>query len=532
MNLYWFIVLPLIAGLLLYFFHSYKTRIIIIFLQIGFFLMAGNNFLEVRQTGVKLEIVGGYDLGLGIALRADLISSTMVLLTAFLFSCMLLYNLNKSYVNHLFLFLFVALEGLICGLFLSNDLFNIYVIIEVSTIIVTILIIFKKDSKSIYDGIIYLFVNLTSMTLFLLGIGYIYKILGTTDLTLLAQRIPEVANKQILIAPYALIISATCLKSAIMPLFSWLPRAHGTASAPSIVSAILSSLYVKGGVYLFIRVNTLFGPVFDIAFLFMVFGFLTATIGWIFALSQNDIKLMLAYSTISQIGVIVFNLSLGSTYGFWGAIYHILNHAIFKSTLFLTAGIIVDEYKTRDIRKISGVIKTMPDVSIASILAILGITGAPLFNGSFSKSLIEKGMSDSLLFELAFFLINLGTVLIFIKYAQIFKGPCTQRVTIGRNQQAVILILGATCLIMGIFGVNLIRFFFGFETSVSWLTYATKFLIYGVTVTLAYLLYDHGYAKVRLFKMIGALELSFNEIIMAIFIFLTGFILILIVQTI
>lgn len=531
MGLYWFIVLPLIMGLIFYFSHSYRSRVAVLAVQLGFLALAAKNFWEVKQNGVKLEVIGGYDPGVGITLKADLFSSTMVVLTVFLFSCMLLYNLNKSYVNHLFLFLFVALEGLISGIFLSNDLFNIYVMIEVSTIIVTILIIFKKDSQSIYDGIIYLFANLTSMTLFLLGIGYIYKIFGTTDLTLLSQRIPEITNARTLIMPFGLLTTAVCLKSAIMPLFSWLPKAHGTASAPSIVSAILSGLYVKGGVYLFVRIFDLFLPVFNETAIFMVFGFLTAVIGWIFALSQNDIKLMLAYSTVSQIGVIVFGLSLHSDYGYWGAIYHIMNHAIFKSTLFLTAGIIVDQYHTRDIRKISGVFARMPYVSIASIFAILGITGDPLFNGSFSKNLIEKGMSDFWLFETAFFIINLGTVLIFIKYAQIFKGKSTTKFQIRWNQKFVILLLAGTCFLMGIFGSNLMEFFFNFETAITWFAYLSKFIIYFFTMGAGYLFYHHIYVKIKLFGYIQAMELSFNEIIMAIFIFFTGFLVLLIFQT-
>ncbi len=530
MGLYWFIVLPLIIGLLFYFSHSYRTRVLVLLVQLAFFIMAWINFFDVKRTGTKMEIIGGYDIGVGITLKADLFSSTMVILTVFLFSCMLLYNLNKSYFNHLFLFLFVALEGLISGIFLSNDLFNIYVMIEVSTIIVTILIIFKKDSQSIYDGIIYLFANLCAMTLFLLGIGYVYKIFGTTDLTLLGQRIGQVSNERALIIPFALLVSAVCLKSAIMPLFSWLPRAHGTASAPSIVSAILSGLYVKGGVYLFVRIFDLFAPVFDETVIFMVFGFLTAVVGWIFALSQNDIKLMLAYSTVSQIGVIVFGLSLGSDYGYWGGVYHILNHAIFKSTLFLTAGIIVDEYHTRDIRKISGVFSRMPYVSIASLFAILGITGAPLFNGSFSKNLIEKGTGDSLIFDFAFFIINIGTILIFIKYSQIFKGKSPTRFFLRWNQKFVIMLLGSTCFLMGITGPYLMDFLFDFHTTVLWSSYLIKLSVYCFTVLAGYLFYRHIYVKVPLFGYIRAMELSFNEIIMAIFAFFTGFLILLIFQ--
>ncbi|MBN2221842.1 MAG: proton-conducting membrane transporter, partial [Vallitaleaceae bacterium] len=260
MSLYLFVVFPLFAALLGYLFSNRLSKSLIFLVQFVLFIMAILNFIEVRTNGPVLEVLGKYPLGVGISLKADIISSVLILLTVFLFSCLLLYNHHKTYMNHLFLFLFLILQGLLCGLFLSNDLFNIYVLVEVSTIIVSVLIIFKKDSKSIYDGMIYLLTNLASMTLFLLALGYLYRIFGTLDLTLLAQRIPEVSNPRTLIIPFALLITAVDLKAAIMPLFSWLPKAHGTASAPSIISATLSGLYVKSGVYIFIRIIDLFQP--------------------------------------------------------------------------------------------------------------------------------------------------------------------------------------------------------------------------------------------------------------------------------
>ncbi len=400
--------------------------------------------------------------------------------------------------------------------------------IEVSTIVVTILIVFKKDSKSIYDGIVYFFTNLASMTLFLFGIGYIYKIFGTTDLTLLSQRLHLLEDPQTIILPYVLLITSVSLKSAIMPLFSWLPKAHGTASAPSIISAILSGLYVKGGVYLFIRITTLFHPVVDAMFIFMLFGFMTAVVGWIFALSQTDLKLILAYSTVSQIGVIVFGLSLNSNYSYWGAIYHIMNHAIFKSVLFLTAGIIVDEYHTRDIREIKGVFKRMPYVAIASIIAILGITGAPLFSGSFSKSMIQAGVENTFLFELAFFIINVGTILIFMKYVQILKGDCKERFQIEWNQKFVILLLAGTCFLGGIFGSYIMSFIFDVNAYISASSYVNKLITYLITLLVAFGFYQTVYMRTRLFTKIQEIELTFNQIIMAMFIFFTGFFLLMI----
>ena len=523
MPLYLFILLPLVSALIGYISHAKGVKFLLMLLQFFFLGMGVLNFIVVRNFGTKFETLGGHKVGLGITLRADLFGSVMVVLTLFIFTCLILYNYNKSYMNHLFMFLFLTLQGLLCGLFLSNDLFNIYVLVEVSTIVVSILIIFKKDSSSIYDGMVYFLTNLASMTLFFLGIGYMYKIFGTLDLTLLAERIALVENKETLILPFVLLVTAVDLKAAIMPLFSWLPKAHGTASAPSIISATLSGLYVKGGVYLFIRLLNLFDPVFDGGEIFLVFGLMTAFVGFIFALSQTDIKLILAYSTVSQIGLIVFGLSIGSEYSYWGAIYHICNHAIFKTTLFLTAGIIIDEYGTRDIREVRGVFRRMPFISMAIIFAMLGITGAPLFNGSFSKYLIQSGSSGSLIYEVSFFIINLGTIMYFIKYSTMLLGKTNERSKIPWNQTLITIFLASICLAGGVFGSYFMEILFGINASISIQSYYDKFKIYMLSLVLGIAFYYFLYHKIGLFKKIREIELTFNQIVLSIFIFYSGF---------
>jgi multicomponent Na+:H+ antiporter subunit D len=119
--------------------------------------------------------------------------------------------------------------------------------------------------------------------------------------------------------PYALILTAVCLKAALMPLFSWLPKAHGTPSAPSVVSAVLSGLYVKNGIYLFIRCQSAFQPI-DVSTFFLVAGAVTAIAGAVFAIAQSDIKLILSYHTVSQIGLIMVALNMGSETAAVGAV--------------------------------------------------------------------------------------------------------------------------------------------------------------------------------------------------------------------
>ncbi|GKX32174.1 hypothetical protein SH1V18_46540 [Vallitalea longa] len=520
--LYVFILSPIMIATISYIFKTKYNNIIILICQLILFSCSIIDFIFVKYNSKLSCVIGNYKKGIGIALEADTISIVFVMLVIFLFTCMLIYNFNKHYMNNLFLFLFLILQGLINGIFLSMDLFNLYVLIEVSTLVVSILIMFKKDSSSIYDGMIYLFINIVAMTFFLLGTGYMYKIFGYLDFTTIYDNMHKVKDTKSLILPYSLLITAVSLKSAIMPLFSWLPRAHGSHSSPSIVSAILSGLYVKCGVYLFIRFQNLFSPAFDTNTIFLIMGFLTAVIGFIFALSQVDIKLILSYHTISQIGLIIFGLSLNDIYSHWGSIYHIINHAIFKSVLFLTAGIIIEEYETRDIRQIRGVYKRMPFVSIYTFIAILGITGAPFFNGSISKYLIQKGSYSGIL-DYGLIFINLGTILSFVKYLSMFKGTYTgKKYSPPINQKIAISLLGTLCFLGGIFGIRLIKLLFNISLLITFDGYLIKSILYIFSIILGILFYKFIYNKIKIFNHIREINLSFNQICLTITVYFSA----------
>ncbi len=526
-SLFLLIILPILISTLIYLFRWSWIKILALFMQLFVLAASINNFLYVKYNGTVMELIGSNEKYVGIALRADLLSCVMVMLTAFLFLMMLIFNFSKKYVDGLFLFLFLTLQALVTGVFLSNDLFNIYVLVEVSTVIVSILIMFKRDGRSIYDGMVYLFVNIVAMTMFLFGVGYIYKIFGVLDMTGVYEKMSLIEDPKAVIAPYVLLITAVGLKSALMPLFSWLPKAHGTPSSPSIVSALLSGLYVKGGIYLFIRVQEMFKPAIDASEYFLIMGFLTGVIGFILAILQSDIKLILSYSTISQIGIIMVGINYMHEYSYWGAVYHIINHAVFKSTLFLTAGIIVEEYGTRHLPDIRGVFKRMPIVAIASVISILGITGAPFFNGSISKYLIQSGARDSF-FEYSLFIINLGTLLCFIKYSSMFFGKDERTLAelssekykdVSTVRKIVVLFMAMLCFIGGIFGQKFISFLFNFNVSIGFIPYMEKVMIYFATLILGVFIYKWVIVKNKLFTRAREFELSFNDICLSIVIF-------------
>ncbi len=512
-----FIMLPIIIGLLLYILKHRLIKIIAVATEIMLFSMSLWYILHIGDQSIMTLLVN-VPLPYGMALRIDQLSATMLLLNNFLFLCMVVYSLKRPYMNKLFIFLFLSLQGMINALFLSTDFFNVYILIEVATIAVSILIMYKKDSQSMYDGMIYLLVNMVAMGFFLLGIGFLYKIFGVLDFVTIENLIPRLENKRVLLLPFSLLITGVSLKAALMPLFSWLPKAHGTASAPAVVSAILSGIFVKIGVYLLIRMMTIFSVAIQLQEFFLFLGFLTALSGFMFAMSQSDIKLILAYHTISQIGLILIGISGMKDQNNLGGVYHILSHGVFKSLFFLVSGILVQHYKTRKIKKMSGLWQSSKLVSIVLMIAILSITGAPLFSGGYSKYFISYGY-ESELFKWLFVIINAGTMASFIKFFRvIFSKPIDEpvKLQVDLNQKIVIITMALTCILLGFGGDMIANTIHHQPYTYSTLSQMSKIPVYLTSYLVSYLVFRYVLENSRALKFIKGIELSFNSINLAI----------------
>ncbi|MBT3320447.1 MAG: proton-conducting membrane transporter [Clostridia bacterium] len=512
------ILIPVFFGILTYTLPE-KIKKIVAIVGAGTTLVVCVMIFAQTTSGPMSLSLGGWDPPVGIMLFADRISSVLITLTSLLFFSLTIFEFGKKHSKRTFYMLFLILNGLLNGLFLVDDLFSIFVLIEVSTIVVALLIMYKRDSRSMYDGLIYLLVNIFSATFFLFGLAMLYKQTGTFSLSLLGDIITQ--DMPALYLPFAFIMTSVCLKAALMPLFSWLPRAHGTPSSPSVVSAILSGLYVKSGIYLFLRCQNAFSAI-DTQTFFLIAGIITAIIGFVFAIAQSDIKMILSYGTVSQLGLIMIALNTGSETAMWGGVYHIINHAIFKSMLFVGAGEIIAEYKTRNIYEMKGVFKRMPLISAAMIAAILGITGAPLFNGSISKYLISQGSND-LVGDIMLTLINLGTIVLFIKLSRIFAGNTGVKARVPANRAAVCVFLGATCLVLGIFGAPIIEFLFGIQVKIDTAGYIQKSIIFAASVVGAWLIYRFAVRDRAFWKRVRAFDLGFNKIAMSIVLFFVVF---------
>ena len=442
-------------------------------------------FLQSRGEALR-EILGGANNILYIELYGDQVALTFVCLTIFIFTVALLYSCNEAYFSQKFMLLLLILQGLTIGIFLTDDIFNLFILMEVSTLVVVLLIMFKKEFRCVYDGLYYLMIQIVAMLFFLFGIAYLYRVFGVLSITEMIRVLQLGADipAQTLLLPFAFLMTGICLKIGFFPLFSWVSRSYGTPSSSFTILMILSGLLVKGNIYVFMRLNELFYPTLDYRLFFLVLAFITGVGGAIKALAQKDIKLILAYSTISQVGLIMIGLFLPNQTAGWGSMYHILNHALFKSLLFLGTGMIVDKYQSRHAHKIRGVFKEMPVVALIIIIAILGITGAPFLNGSISKYWILDGSSGTLL-EPAIWIINMGTILVYVKYAMILFGKAPkalyhEQLVAPRVKVSILYVLGFMCLMGGLFGTQIVYFLFDIQLTLSLASLIQKGFIYVV----------------------------------------------------
>ena len=315
-----------------------------------------------------------------------------------------------------------------------------------------------------------------------------------------------------------MLLSAVSVKIALFPMHGWLPKAYSAPSAPPLVPAVLSGIYEAAALYLFIRVVTLFSGVIDITIFLFVMGFISGIFGFIRATIEEDIYLILAYSTVSQIGLIVIGVATGTEDGFWGSIFHVLAHSLFKSTLFLVTGDLLRHYGTRDISKIKGVMSTLPVTGIALVLGLLGLTGAPFFNGSISKALIGAGIYTNAMYVL-FNVITLGSIIYSLKLADMLVGENELSREIRDNkepksrQRWVTLMFGSLTLLTGLFGEGIMTFLYDYQINLTAQGLLQHAITYLILLTLGYFISRHIRKSENVFTSIVGINLSFNSMI-------------------
>lgn len=492
-----FVFIPIIGALIVYLFKN-KFATSLLFVGQALLIALYVLFLQRMQIdpSVSLIVFGGWDELFAISFYNDRLSMIFIGLTIFMWTMLLMYTYKTNRMENKFLFFFMFLQGIFLGLIQTNDLFNLFVFLELMTVLITILIAYKKTGPSFKAGIYYLLLNTIGAMFFLIGIIMIYYVYGTINIQYLVQNMHLHADQGLIKLAYVMMLSGISVKAAFFPLFTWLPTAHGVAQTS--ISGLLSGLVVKGALYMFIRINIhMFATAnYDMSNVFFYIGAFTALTGVIFALTQKDLKQILAYHTVSQIGIMLMGLSSIAELSFTGGLMHILNHALFKSLLFLGAGLVIHAYQTKKVYEIRGVLKSMPWTAILLIIGMLSISGAPFFNGFVSKSLIKYDFKYDELKMALFTLINIGTVTSFIKFSQILFGP--KVAVVKRKDLTQILsmsIIGLSCIAIGLFYIPIGAFVFNKDLSYVNIFDVRLWIDYMIMVMVGLLLYRHVIQK-------------------------------------
>ena len=343
--------------------------------------------LSVQKAGVIVIAVWGQLPPFGGCFEIDTLSIFMSGSIAVLGFLVAIYSIsymeNESRLTEFYTLMTFMMAGM-TGVVMAGDLFTLFVFWELMGLSSYVLVAFLKSKWGpIEAGFKYLVMSATAGAFLILSMAIIYGMTGTLNFAAIADSLRGAAASPWIIALFSTLVVGFGVKSAIVPLHTWLPDAH--PEAPSPISALLSGIVIETGLYALARVLFL---TFDPGMLKLPIAFLavlTMTLANVMALLQTDIKRLLAYSSIAQVGYMLIGLAAGTAYGFMGLFLHIFNHSMMKGMAFLASGSIVHETGTRDISSLRGIGKMMPVTSISLFIALLGLGGVPGTNGFISK---------------------------------------------------------------------------------------------------------------------------------------------------
>jgi multicomponent Na+:H+ antiporter subunit D len=294
--------------------------------------------------------------------------------------------------------IFLLLVTGLLGIVVTGDVFNLYVFLEISSLSGYALIAVGEDRAPL-SSYNYVIMGTIGACFYLLGVGYLYIVTGTLNMADLASLLPSLYDSKVVLVAFAFFMVGVSIKIAFFPLHAWLPDAY--TYAPSSVSAFVASTMTKVGAYVMIRIMyTLFQPYFSIEVLpaTTILGWVAAAAmlyGCVMALAQTDLKRMLSYIIVAEVGYIVMGVSLENRMGFTGAVLHILNDALMMACLFMAVGAIMYKTGSRDIRGLGRLNRKMPLTIAAFAIAGLSIVGIPPTCGFFSKWYLVLGAIDA-----------------------------------------------------------------------------------------------------------------------------------------
>jgi len=434
---------------------------------LGCLAISGALLLQVAAEGEISYAFGGWAAPWGIEYRLDALNTPLLFLVSAVAALVAWYSHRcaaaEIAADRLYLFYLVLqlhLAGLL-GVVGTGDVFNLFVFVEIASLSSYALLGLGQDRRALLAAYRYLLLGSLGATFLLVGIGYLYALTGTLNMSDLAERLGPVAHTRTAVMAFAFITVGLALKFALFPLHVWLPDAY--TYAPSPIAAFFAATGAKVYLYAWLRVGfTVFdqGSILEQAQLDKVLiaaASLAVLFGSLAALLQRDLRRLLAYSSIAQIGYMVLGASLATVGGMAAALLHLFYHALVKGALFLAVGCLCLRAGTARLEQLRGIGPRMPWTTAALALAALGLVGVPLTAGFVSKWYLAQAMLDRGWWWLA--LLILGGSLLAACYVWKFLEPiCLQPTPANdgelREAPASMLIplwlLAAAILVLGI----------------------------------------------------------------------------------
>ncbi len=366
----------------------YRDLIALVSLMTPLVLML---YIYRTDTNVVYEM-GGWPRPYGLVLVVDGLSALMVLMAGIVTVTTFLYSLEEKRLlpsgnRYNFLFLFMA-AGLY-GVFMAGDIVNRYVFFELTIISTYVLLTYKGTKESLRASYNFLIIGSTASFFFLAGIGLLYFNTGFLDFGALRGTVPYIdqGTRNII---FSFFIIAIGMKMGLIPFHTWFSDAH--VNAPTPMTAILAALTIKTGLYIMIKLFSIGFDTLPIRWILVFLGAITALTGVVMTLKYTDLKRILAWFTMSQMGMIVVSIALWSPLGIAGGVMHLVNHSFFIGLLFLSCGTLAYVHGTRDIRELP-LLRSNILLSVGFLIGTLAILGIPPLNGYYSGSMILQASS-------------------------------------------------------------------------------------------------------------------------------------------
>jgi multicomponent Na+:H+ antiporter subunit D len=380
-------------------------------------VISGLMLHEVLSNGPISYALGGWPPPWGIEYRVDLLNAFVLMLISSIGAVTVpfarrsvAFEVGERRQAWFYCMYLLCLTGLL-GVTITGDAFNAFVFLEISSLSTYVLIALGRDRRALVAAFRYLIMGTIGATFYVIGVGFLYLLTGSLNMVDIAQRLaaapPEHARA--MVAGLAFLTVGISLKLALFPLHSWLPGAY--AYAPSWATVFLSATATKVAIYLMVRfLFSIFGIALDfrglpIVEILLALSLAAMFIASIIAVYQSNLKRMLAYSSLAQIGYMMLGVGIANHAGLTGGLVHLVNHAMMKAALFLALGALFYRVGTVRLEEIAGVGRKMPLTMGAFVVAGLGIIGTPGTAGFISKWYLALGALDRGWWILVFLLV-------------------------------------------------------------------------------------------------------------------------------